>query len=119
MNTFLEDPGRRRRAMNLGGTTSASQKQVFEQARVLRAARLEERQRHEAATTLQASWRGRAERRRIREEFRKVVEEDPRSIRAMRCLVLVKDNEVAGLWAQNICVAGEGKYLSQLFNVIR
>lgn len=111
MDDLFNGPGQRRRAMNLGGTAQASQREVFEQARASRQARLEERRRQEAATQIQALWRGNLGRKRLYPELRRRVGEDIAGLDAMKCLALLPaDDEVLGQWSHAMCAQEDRAY---------
>lgn len=95
---------RRRREINLGGSTSvSSQAAILDQARARRIEREAQRKREESAIRIQAWWRGAREAQRLREELRRVFQEQVTGLTALRCLVLVgQDDELLGLWSERM-----------------
>lgn len=95
---------RRRREINLGGSTSVtSQAAILDQARARRMEREAQRKREESAIRIQAWWRGAHEARRVRWQLRRVFQEQVTGITALRCLVLVgQDEELLSLWSQRM-----------------
>lgn len=95
---------RRRREINLGGSTSVtSQAAILGQARARRMEREAQRKREESATRIQAWWRGVCEARRVRQQLRRVFQEQVTSLTALRCLVLVgQDEELLTLWSHRM-----------------
>lgn len=95
---------RRRREINLGGSTSvSSQAAILDQARARRMEREAQRKREECAIRIQAWWRGAREARRVRQQLRWTFREQVTSLTALRCLVLVGDDEdLLSLWSARI-----------------
>ena len=95
---------RRRREINLGGSTSvSSQAAILDQARARRMEREAQRKRQESATRIQAWWRSACEARRVRQQLRRVFREQVTGLTALRCLVLVGDDqELLSLWSERI-----------------
>jgi ubiquitin-protein ligase E3 C len=95
---------RRRREINLGGSTSvSSQAAILDQARARRMEREAQRKRGESAIRIQAWWRGACEARRVRQQLRRVFQEQVTGLTALRCLVLVgQDEELLSLWSERI-----------------
>lgn len=95
---------RRRREINLGGSTSVtSQAAILDQARTRRMEREAQRKREESAIRIQAWWRGAHEARRVRQRLRRVFQEHVTGVTALRCLILVgQDEELLSLWSQRI-----------------
>ncbi len=111
MDNLFDGSGRQRRVMNLGGAAAASHREVFEQAKASRLARLEERRREEAATKIQALWRGILERRRLYPELRRRVGVDIAGLDAMKCLALLPgDDEALGQWSHAMCAQDDRTY---------
>lgn len=101
----------RQRRINLGGTSAvASHDELLQQARAIRNERQLARQRQEAAIRLQAAWRGQLSRRAAKEELRILFDQNPYGLNAMRCLVLLgNDEERLGRWSEAIISMGEGE----------
>lgn len=117
MDDLFNGPGRQRRAINLGGAAPVSQREVFEQARASRHARLEERRRQEAATQIQALWRGIFERRTLYPGLRRRIGEDVTGLDAMKCLALLPgDDEALGQWSHAMCAQDDRAYC--LFSIV-
>jgi hypothetical protein len=98
---FGAGDGGRRRQINLGGAAAgASQAALLAQARDRRTERDALKRRADAARAIQAWWRGKADGRHARQRLSHVVEEDPRSMQALRALVLIgRDGEALAAWA--------------------
>ena len=85
---------RRQRHINLGGTSSGvSIQDVIRQAKADRNERERARQKEEAARKLQAIWRGTLTARRTKVRLRAEFDSDPSTISAMRCLVVIANDE--------------------------
>ena len=95
---------RRRREINLGGSTSVStHAAILDQARARRMEREAQRKREESAIRIQEWWRGACETRRVRQQLRRVFQEQVTGLTALRCLVLVgQDEELLSLWSERI-----------------
>lgn len=95
---------RRRREINLGGSTSvSSQAAILDQARAQRMEREAQRKREESAIRIQAWWRGAREAQRVRQQLRQAFREQVTGLTALRCLVLVgQDEELLSLWSVTI-----------------
>lgn len=95
---------RRRREINLGGSTSvSSQAAILDQARARRMEREAQRKREESAIRIQAWWRGACEARRVRQQLRRLFQEQVTGITALRCLVLVgQDEKLLSQWSERI-----------------
>ncbi|KAF9234160.1 HECT-domain-containing protein [Melanogaster broomeanus] len=93
---------RKRREINLGGSTSvSSQAAILDQARARRIEREALRRREESAIRIQAWWRGVSEARRVREQLRRVFQQNVTGLTALRCLVLIgQDEALLGQWSQ-------------------
>ncbi|KAG9308894.1 HECT-domain-containing protein [Chiua virens] len=94
----------RRREINLGGSTSvSSQAAILDQARARRMEREAQRKREENAIRIQSWWRGASESRRIRQQLRQVFLEKVTCLTALRCLVLVgQDEELLSIWSERM-----------------
>lgn len=92
---------RRRREINLGGSTSvSSQATLLDQARARRMQREAQRKREESAVRIQAWWRGVREARRVRQQLRRMFREQVTGLTALRCLVLVgQEEELLSMWS--------------------
>ncbi|KAF8428416.1 HECT-domain-containing protein [Boletus edulis BED1] len=95
---------RRRREINLGGSTSvSSQAAILDQARARRMEREAQRKREESAIRIQAWWRGAREARRVRQQLRRVFQEEVTGFTALRCLVLVgQDEDILFMWSKRV-----------------
>ena len=102
----------RRRQINLGGSSSASSishTTILNQARQRRLEREDNKRRHDNAIRLQAWWRGMRESRITRNEMRKLFMENVTSLTGLRCLVLIRDEEILGKWSSAMIESGEGR----------
>jgi ubiquitin-protein ligase E3 C len=92
---------KRRRQINLGGTSSgASQASLLEQAKARRDERDAQRRKHDAAVRIQSWWRRYRERRTVRSQLKEVVRNDTKGVRGLRALVLIgRDGEALSIWA--------------------
>ena len=115
MIPLFNGPEKRRRDINLGGTSTAiSQRDVLQRVKAERELRHEETRRAEATVKLQATWRGVMERRRLRHELLRVFAEDVTGINAMRCLVMMPGSDTGAImnmldtWSEAICTGNEG-----------
>ncbi|KAF8655373.1 hypothetical protein AX16_003070 [Volvariella volvacea WC 439] len=99
----------RRRAINLGGASSASSStDVLGQAKADRLGRLEQKRRQESATRIQAWWRGVHQARLMRNELRKTFASDVTGLTGLRCLVLIgQDEAVLAQWSSALVELGE------------
>lgn len=103
-----------KRKINLGGaSSSASQASILNRVQAERAARAEHKQRAEAATRIQAWYRGVLVARVAREHMRRAFEGDVLGLTGLRCLVLMrKDNSALGTWSKAVLQAGPGTPVS-------
>ena len=102
----------RRRQINLGGSSSASSishTTILNQAKQRRLEREDNRRRHDNAIRLQAWWRGMRESRITRNEMRKLFMENVTSLTGLRCMVLIRDEEILGIWSSAMIESGEGR----------
>jgi hypothetical protein len=97
---FGTGDGARRRQINLGGAAAgASQAALLAQARDRRTERDALKRRADAARAIQAWWRGKADSAHARRRLCRLVEKDPRSVQALRALVLIgRDGEALAAW---------------------
>ncbi|KAG8214281.1 HECT-domain-containing protein [Butyriboletus roseoflavus] len=95
---------RRRREINLGGSTSvSSQAAILDQARAQRMEREAQRKREESAIRIQAWWRGAREAQRVRQQLRRAFQEQVTGLTALRCLVLVgQDEKLLSMWSERM-----------------
>ncbi|EJC97865.1 HECT-domain-containing protein [Fomitiporia mediterranea MF3/22] len=114
MQPLFDGDDRQKRLINLGGaSTVASHDDVLQNARAGRNERLQQRRSEEAAITIQSLWRGHVTRRRVRAELASRFDSDPSSIDAMRCLVLLKDDEERlCIWSEHIVSDGQAELAS-------
>lgn len=103
---------RRRREINLGGSTSvSSQAAILDQARARRMEREAQRRREDSAIRIQAWWRGACEARRVRQQLRRVFREQVTGLTALRCLVLIgDDDELLSIWSERIS-QNDGRFI--------
>ncbi|KAL4073187.1 hypothetical protein V8B97DRAFT_2022994 [Scleroderma yunnanense] len=93
---------RRRREINLGGSTSvSSQAAIVEKAKARRVEREALRKREESALKIQSWWKGSLETKRVRQHMRQLFLEDVTSLTGLRCLVLVgQDEDLLWRWSE-------------------
>lgn len=105
---------RKRRHINLGGVQSGvSIQDVVKQAKADRNERQYARQREEAARKLQAIWRGTLSSRTVKVALRVEFDKDITGINAMRCLVLLEnDEDRLSQWSEAALAREEGTQLS-------
>ncbi|KAL5519890.1 hypothetical protein ACEPAG_1550 [Sanghuangporus baumii] len=119
MFPLFDGDDRRKRKINLGGASAAAtHDDVLQNVKAIRNERLLHRRQEEAAIALQSLWRSYVTRKRIRGELASRFDADPSGIEAMRCLVLLKDDEERlGVWSERVVRAGQGMHLViQLLN---
>ncbi|GBE82990.1 HECT-domain-containing protein [Sparassis latifolia] len=111
---FGDDPIKRRREINLGGAHSAvSYSDILNDAKAKRLRRLDVKRREEAAISIQAWWRGHSEARFVKQNLLCTFQEDVTSLRGLRCLVLIgQDEEALGAWSAAV-VNGQQDVLLQ------
>ncbi|KIK56337.1 hypothetical protein GYMLUDRAFT_47102 [Collybiopsis luxurians FD-317 M1] len=110
------DTDRRRRQINLGGTsTSTSHASILDQAKLRREERIEHKRRTDNAVKLQAWWRGMKEQQRVRVELRKNLEDaldrgDLLHLNSLRMLVIVSriqpNDPVFDKWSEKLVQLG-------------
>lgn len=102
---------KRRREINLGGSTTASTStSILQDAKARRALREQEKRMEQSATTIQASWRCAAERQRVKKSLCELFHEDVSGTTGLRCLVLIgRDENVLGAWSAAMAAEGEGE----------
>lgn len=89
----------------------SSQAAILDQARARRMEREAQRKREESAIRIQAWWRGACEARRVRQQLRRVFQEQVTGLTALRCLVLVgQDEELLTMWSERIS-QDDGKFI--------
>ncbi|OCH88442.1 HECT-domain-containing protein [Obba rivulosa] len=101
---FGDDPSKRRREINLGGTHSAtSYSDILEEAKARRTQRQDQKRRHDSAVRIQAWWRGISSKRELRRQLRQMFQDDITGLNGLRCLVLLGDDEEAlGMWSESM-----------------
>ncbi|KAJ7471427.1 HECT-domain-containing protein [Mycena galericulata] len=106
--------GDSRRQINLGGSSSVSTlSSITDQAKARRAERIEQKRKNDAATRIQAWWRGVSASRAVKAEMRRVFESDIEGITGLRCVVLIgMDQEILGKWSQTVAGKGEESLFS-------
>ncbi|KAJ3552359.1 hypothetical protein NM688_g4189 [Phlebia brevispora] len=107
---FGEDiSGKRRREINLGGTTSQStQASIIQEAKARRLQRDEGRRRQDGAIKIQSWWRGRRQAELVRRQLRETFNQDVTSLTGLRCLVLIGRDEAAlGRWSTEVTRLGQ------------
>lgn len=99
---FGDNPGKRRREINLGGlSTAASHSSIVQDAKERREQRNLQRKKVENATRIQSWWRGRKHARQVRSQLRTTFEQNVSNVTGLRCLVLIgKDETLLTEWAK-------------------
>lgn len=70
-----------------------------------------QRKREESAIRIQAWWRGACEARHVRQQLRRVFQAQVTGLTALRCLVLVgQDEELLTMWSERIS-QDDGKFI--------
>lgn len=82
-------PDRKRRQINLGGSSHSSSAGVLTEAKLLRNERSSQKRRSDAALKVQHWWRGVLERRRVKQQLRARFQNDPQTLDGLRCLTLI------------------------------
>lgn len=110
----------RQRRINLGGSSAVvPHHELLKQAREIRNERQLARQRQEATVRLQTAWRGQLSRRAAKDILRTLFDESPVGINAMRCLVLLgNDEERLGKWSESVTSMDEGVCIDLLTLII-
>lgn len=111
-----DHPSKRRREINLGGTSSAStSSSILQDARTRRTARLDAKRRQDSASTIQLWWRGRMQIQAVKHQLRATFEEDVTGLTGLRCLVLIGQDEISlGKWSTQTTAMGRDQLLVKL-----
>lgn len=114
---FGDEPGKRRRQINLGGaSTATTQASILQDARIRRQRRQEEKRRQDSAIRIQNRWRAVKQSREVRQYLRTTFAQDVTSLTGLRCLVLLKqDNEALTRWTYATLQLGSGTEFVCLF----
>ncbi|KAI0771097.1 HECT-domain-containing protein [Trametes elegans] len=98
---FGDSPNKRRREINLGGThTATSHNDILQQAKLRRLQRNDLKRRQDSALRIQHWWRGRIALNAVRKDLRRTFDRDITSLTALRCLVLLgQDEDALGRWS--------------------
>lgn len=102
---FGDNPGKRRREINLGGTSTlaTSHASLMQDAKLRRMQRNDLKRRQDSATRIQSWWRGRQQAMLVREQLKSTFLGNVANITGLRCLVLIgKDDELLGLWSKTM-----------------
>ena len=102
---FGDNPGKRRREINLGGgsTSAATHASLMHDAKARRQQRTEAKRRQENAIKIQSWWRGRQEAAVVRKELRTTYEQNVTNLTGLRCLVLIgKDDDLLVKWSNAV-----------------
>ncbi|PSR73718.1 hypothetical protein PHLCEN_2v10437 [Hermanssonia centrifuga] len=105
---FGDSPGQRRRAINLGGSTSqTTQSALLQEARARRQQRNDLKRKQDSATKIQSWWRGRQQARFVREQMRALFQDNATNITGLRCVVLIgSDDLVLAKWSSAMLADG-------------
>ncbi|KIK27397.1 hypothetical protein PISMIDRAFT_93249 [Pisolithus microcarpus 441] len=106
MLPLFGDEHRRKRAIDLGGSKSAtSHAAILEQAKAQRFKREVLRRREESALKIQSWWRGTLEARCVKRHMRQLFLQDMTSLTGLRCLVLIgQDDDLLQQWSAAMSV---------------
>ncbi|KAI0366687.1 HECT-domain-containing protein [Pilatotrama ljubarskyi] len=98
---FGDNPTKRRREINLGGTHSAtSHNDILQEAKLRRLQRNDLKRRQDSAIRIQHWWRGRIALANVRRDLRRTFDQDITSLTGLRCLVLLgQDEDALGRWS--------------------
>ena len=109
---FGDQPNKRRREINLGGQhTATSHSAILHEAKLRRMQRNDEKRRQDAAIRIQSSWRGYSALLAARKRLRTTFEQDITSLTALRCLVLMgQDEDALGRWSTVVLSSRKGAY---------
>lgn len=109
---FGDQPNKRRRAINLGGThTATTHTDILQEARLRRLQRNDHKRRQDAATLIQRSWRSYLALSSARRSLRSKFDQDVSSLTALRCLVLLgHDEDALGRWSTVILASRKGAH---------
>ncbi|KAI0090858.1 HECT-domain-containing protein [Irpex rosettiformis] len=112
---FGDNPGKRRREINLGGSTSAiTHTSLLQDAKARRQQRNEVKHRQDSALKIQSWWRGRQQAAIVREQLKNTYEQNVTNLTGLRCLVLIdKDDALLAKWSTAV-VSDGGASLSQV-----
>ena len=104
------DATKKRREINLGGTTAhVTQDSILQEAKARRLERDELRRKQAGAVKIQSWWRGRRQAELVRRQLRETFDQDVTSLTGIRCLVLMGRDEAAlGQWSLAVVAAGPG-----------
>ncbi len=107
---FGDEPGKRRRQINLGGTSTATtQASILQDAKARRLQRQEEKKRQESASKIQSKWRSVKLSREVRGHLREVFDSDVTGLTGLRSLVLLRnDKEALMNWSSATLQLGNG-----------
>ena len=108
---FGDQPNKRRRQINLGGThTATSHNDILHDAKLRRLQREEHKRRQDAALHIQRIWRSHLARATARQSLRATFDQDPSTLTALRCLVLLgQDEDALGRWSTLILASSKGQ----------
>ncbi|KAI0685222.1 HECT-domain-containing protein [Cytidiella melzeri] len=114
---FGDNPGRRRREINLGGSTSATtHASLLQDAKARRLQRVDLKRKQDCAIIIQSWWRGRTQAALVRQQLRSTFEHNTTNLTGLRCLVLIgKDDALLGQWS-NAMVSDGGVSLLEAAN---
>ncbi|KAL0063149.1 ubiquitin-protein ligase (E3) [Marasmius tenuissimus] len=104
------DPTSSRRRINLGGASSSSSsaQSTLESAKARRNERLEHRRRVDAASQIQAWWRGLLERRAVRERLSRELDSSGKwDVDSIRRVCFIGSGDVVGRWSRGVVESGK------------
>ena len=114
---FGDLPNKRRREINLGGNrtgAATTHNAILQEAKLRRLQRNDEKRRQDAALRIQSSWRGYVAVRTVRQNLRSTFEHDVTSLTALRCLVLLgQDEDALGRWSTVVFSSRKGVFYLQ------
>lgn len=111
---FGDSPNKRRREINLGGTSTAtSYNDILQEAKLRRLQRNDLKRRQDSATRIQHWWRGKMALRAVRQDLRRTFDQDITTLTGLRCLVLLgQDEDALGRWSTVVSSSRQGTYLA-------
>jgi ubiquitin-protein ligase E3 C len=109
---FGDNPGKRRREINLGGATSVTtHASLLEDAKARRLQRSDMKRRQDCAVKIQSWWRGRKQALLVRRQLRHTFQQNVTNITGLRCLVLMrKEDDLLGQWSSAMIANDAGMF---------
>ena len=110
---FGDQPNKRKRAINLGGThTATTHSDILQEARLRRLQRNDNKRRQDAAIQIQRTWRSYIALSSARRSLRFTFDQDVSGLTALRCLVLLGlDEDALGRWSTVLLASRKGMHI--------